>query len=84
MVIPICPNVCAKSRRTQEPGALVFSLLNTSQRDQSSRTFDRNGENDDVRNIALNVLRKTPVELSLNDAKQRISIATTLGKLDKL
>ncbi|EKP15543.1 hypothetical protein LEP1GSC133_4304 [Leptospira borgpetersenii serovar Pomona str. 200901868] len=59
-------------------------MLNTSQRDQSSRTFDRNGENDGVRNIALNVLRKTPVELSLNDAKQRISIATTLGKLDKL
>ncbi|WP_249262303.1 hypothetical protein [Leptospira alexanderi] len=32
----------------------------------------------------MNVLRKTPVELSLKDEKRRISIAKTLGKLNKL
>ncbi|WP_244247582.1 DUF4132 domain-containing protein [Leptospira yasudae] len=72
-----------KSAHVREAAALVLSLLNTPKAIQGLKPLIEKEKNDDVRNIALKAILKSPTTLTIREAKQRISVAKTLGKLDK-
>ncbi|WP_210410433.1 DUF4132 domain-containing protein [Leptospira adleri] len=72
-----------KQTHLREAGALILNLMRTQKSIQALAPLLENEKNDDVRNLAADLIYEKPNSITTAEAKNRISVAKNLGKLEK-
>ncbi|WP_162274091.1 DUF4132 domain-containing protein [Leptospira tipperaryensis] len=72
-----------KQAHLREAGVLILNLMRTQKSIQTLEPLLENEKNDDVRNLAVDLIFEKASSLSIAEAKNRILIAKKQGKLDK-